>query len=69
MKNEFIHGWWNCFNAFALEILSRNPNSDYLANVLKDAGVKIEEIRMAINSKLLTESLEKWLEEYIEKFQ
>lgn len=68
MVNEFIKGWWNCFDAFTIEfLLTTPPNSDYLEKVLKGAGVEIEEIREVVNSCTISDFLKQWLKEFLDK--
>lgn len=67
MKNEFIEGWWNCFNAFAIEFFLKTHDSDYLEKVLEGAGVEIEEIKEVVNSDTISDSLKQWLREFLDK--
>lgn len=67
MKDEFLEGWWNCFNAFAIEIFLTMSNSDYLEKVLEGAGVEIEEIKEVVNSDAISDSLKQWLIEFLDK--
>lgn len=69
MENEFNEGWWNCFNAFALEIFLNNHPSLILEKVLEDADVEIEEIKEVVNSDAITGSLKQWLIEFLDKNQ
>lgn len=40
MKGTFNQGWWNCFEHFAAELLSVDPNMDDLCiGVLNGAGI------------------------------
>lgn len=67
MNDDFIKGWWNCFNAFAIEFFQNTHNTDYLEKVLEGAGVEIEEINEVINSATISESLKQWLIEFLDK--
>lgn len=67
MKNRLTQEWWNCFNAFAIEILEKDPNSVTLETVLKGAGVSKKEIRKAIESYGGYEYVQHWLINYANK--
>ena len=67
MEEVFIEGWWNCFNAFAIEFFLKSHNSDYLEKVLEGAGVEIEEIKKVVNSDVISDSLKQWLIEFLDK--
>lgn len=67
MNQEFIEGWWNCFNAVAIEFFLTTHNSDYLEKVLEGAGVEIEEIKKVVNSDSISDSLKQWLIGFLDK--
>lgn len=64
MIGKFNQGWWNCFNAFAIEILENDPNSMILENVLEGAGVDSKEIRDVIKFHGVHEFVEHFLINY-----
>jgi len=67
---QFNNGWWNCFVSFAIELLlyrKQNANNDqYIVSVLKEAGVRKDEIsEYLLLNNYIPDNVRVWLENYV----
>ena len=68
---NFNKGWWNCFNAFAIEILFRTGTGTqngvhcFLEEVLEHAGVTSSEIEQILKTGTLSDCTAEFLKNYL----
>lgn len=69
---NFNKGWWNCFNAFAMEILFRagtttsNALHFFMEEVLEHAGVTSDEIKQVLKTDTLADCTVEFLKNYLD---
>lgn len=66
---QFNEGWWNCFVSFAnaLMLFRRGfaNNDSYMLEVLKDAGIRRDEIvEYLAGNSYVPDNVRLWLENY-----
>ena len=66
---QFNEGSWNCFVAFANELMIFRKNSSnndgYMVSVLKDAGIRRDEIvEYLAGNRYVPDNVRLWLEKY-----